>query len=96
MKSIDSEETLKQMQSVDIMSVDINTLVDIKDVNISPDLPQEERIREYVRQIKNPFCYRDGDVVIKVSFSDNNISLEERLEEVVPACSLEETFEADG
>lgn len=81
MKSIDSEETLKQMQSVDIMSVDINTLVDIKDVNISPDLPQEERIREYVRQIKNPFCYRDGDVVIKVSFSDNNISLEERLED---------------
>lgn len=81
MKSIDSEETLKQMQSVDIMSVDINTLVDIKDVNISPDLPQEERIREYIRQIKNPFCYRDGDVVIKVSFSDNNISLEERLED---------------
>ncbi len=76
-----SEEALKAMQSVDMMSVDINTLVDIKDVHVDPDLPLPERIQEYIRQIKNPFCYRDGDVVVKVSFSDNNISLEERLKD---------------
>ena len=31
----------------------IETLVDIRDVHVDPNLPKEERIREYVRQIKN-------------------------------------------
>ena len=81
MQKLFSEEALRAMQSVDLMSVDINTLVDIKDVKVDPSLPQPERIREYLRQIKNPFCYRDGDVVVKVSFAENGVSLEERLQD---------------
>lgn len=84
-KHITSEE-LEKMQSVDIMSVDINSLVDIKDVIIDPNLPQKKRVEEYIRMIKNPFCYRDGDVIIKISFSDNDISLEERLEDYFSMC----------
>ena len=34
--------------------IDRNKLVDIRDVIINTDLPKEERIKDYVRQIKNP------------------------------------------
>ena len=33
--------------------IDRNKLVDIRDVIINTDLPKEERIKDYVRQIKN-------------------------------------------
>ena len=34
--------------------IDRDKLVDIRDVVINTDLPKEERIKDYVRQIKNP------------------------------------------
>ena len=34
--------------------IDRDKLVDIRDVIINTDLPKEERIKDYIRQIKNP------------------------------------------
>ena len=44
-------------------------LVDVRDVEIDPALPPEERIRSYIRQIGNPYRFRDGDVVVNVRFA---------------------------
>lgn len=63
-----------------LLKTDIDSLVDIKDVHINPQLPQDERVREFVKQIKDPYCFRDGDVIVKISFADTQVTLEERLE----------------
>lgn len=54
----------------------LTSLVDIRDVKIDKGLPSEERIRSYVQQIKNPYQFKVGDVIVKVSFSgkENTIS----------------------
>ena len=54
----------------------LTSLVDIRDVKIDKELPSEERIRSYVKQIKNPYQFKVGDVIVKVSFSgkENTIS----------------------
>lgn len=52
--------------------VDIRELVDINDVVIDPALPKEKRIQSFVKQIKNPLCYRCGDYIVKISFSNNS------------------------
>jgi hypothetical protein len=62
-------EELKRMREVDIRTVDKNDLVDIETVEIRTDLPKEERIMDYIRQIKNPYCYLYKGMVIKVSFA---------------------------
>jgi hypothetical protein len=62
-------EALKQMSEADIRTVDKNELVDIETVEIRTDLPKEERILDYIRQIKNPYCYLSHGVVVKISFS---------------------------
>lgn len=45
-------------------------LVDIRDVKIDRALPAEERIRSFVEQIRDPYKFRVGDVVVEVSFAD--------------------------
>ena len=66
-------------QKIDIRTVDIDTLRDIRDVKINTDLPKEERILDFIRQIGNPYCYRHGKYVIKISFTDTDVTLEQRM-----------------
>jgi hypothetical protein len=67
--SIITAEELRKMSEVDIRTVDRNELVDIETVEIRTDLPKEERIMDYIRQIKNPYCYLSHGVKVKISFA---------------------------
>lgn len=76
-------EKLREMEKVDIRTVDKGTLVDRGNVKIDKNMSREERILSYIEQIKNPYCYLDNGVVVKISFIDTDITLEDRLEEYV-------------
>ena len=71
---------IEQLKSVDIRTIDKEALVDIRDVNIDSELPQTERMADFIRQIKNPFCYKYGKAVIKISHADTEATLEDKLE----------------
>lgn len=73
---IPSKEELAQMAAVDVRNVDSSTLAVLEDVKIDTSLPKEERIAEYLRQIKNPYCYVSNGVTVKISFAGKR-SLEE-------------------
>ncbi len=62
-------ESLKNMAMTDIRTVDRESLVDISDIEIDLSLPYEERIKSYLEQIKNPYCYLCNGVVVKISFA---------------------------
>jgi hypothetical protein len=64
-----SAEELKRMSEVDIRTVDKNELVDIETVKINKELPPIERVEDYIRQIKNPYCYLSHGVKVKISFA---------------------------
>lgn len=76
-------EKLREMEKVDIRTVDKSTLVDRSCVKLDKNMSREERILSYIEQIKNPYCYLDNGVVVKISFIDTDITLEDRLEEYV-------------
>ena len=71
-------EQLTILRETDIRTIDKNTLVDIADVHINTELPVPERVADYIRQIKNPYCYLSNGIVVKVSFS-GKCSLEDCL-----------------
>ena len=48
-----------------------DNLVDIREVSVEKNLPKEQRIEAFVRQIKNPYRFRCGDFVVNASFSSN-------------------------
>ena len=60
-------------------------LVDISTVVIDTNLPLNERVKSYLRQIKNPYHYKCGDITVRVSFADTNATLEERLKHLLMA-----------
>ena len=71
------------LQFADFLSVSADSLVEIKDVNVSKELNRKDRIKEFVRQIKNPFCYRCGDFVVSTKFTKNGLSFEDCLQGIV-------------
>ena len=72
-------EQIHAMRDVDVRTVDPNTLRDIRDVKVNTSLPKRERILDFIRQIGNPYCYRHGKYVVKVSFTDTDVTLEDRM-----------------
>ena len=71
-------EKLREMANVDIRTVDRSALVDIEDVHINQDLPEHLRVLDYIRQIKNPYCYLCQGYVVKVGFAEKS-SIEDAL-----------------
>ena len=77
--AICTQEELEAMKNVDTRTVNPATLRDIRDVKINTALPKAQRIQDYIRQIGNPYCYRHGKYVVKISFADTNVTLEDRM-----------------
>lgn len=74
-----TRETIMAMQDVDIRTVELEMLRDIRDVQIHVDLPKKERILDFIQQIGNPYCYRHGKYIVKISFTDTDVTLEQRM-----------------
>lgn len=70
---------LEAMKNIDMQRVEPKDLKDIRDVKINTDLPKEERWKEFVEQIGNPYCFKCGKTIVKVKFTDTQVTLEERL-----------------
>lgn len=65
-------ESLRQMAQTDLRNVNRKELVDINEVEIRKDLSQRERMVDFISQIKNPYCYLDKGMVVKISFAGEN------------------------
>ena len=74
---------LKTMQTANILTVSADTLVDINDVKVSKDLPKQERIAEFIKQIKNPYCFKCGNFIVKARYTDNGLSMEDCLQSIM-------------
>lgn len=73
--------TVEEMKSVDVRTVDRDSLVDVTQVRINEGLTKEERLKEFVRQVGNPYCFRVGSIVVKNVYSGDGVSLRERFEQ---------------
>ena len=71
---------LTTMQSVDIRTVDPSTLVNIKDVNIDATLPFAQKAADYLRQVGNAYCFKCGDVIVKIKHSNTTTTINNCME----------------
>lgn len=55
-------------------------LVDISTVAVDKSLPKEERLAEYVRQIKNPYCFTCDGFTVHASFTSDGVCMENRIQ----------------
>lgn len=78
-----SEEQMRNMRNVDIRTVERNELVDLNTVVIDESKPISERINAFIKQIKNPYCFRVGDVAVKVVYKENGPTFQQNFEEML-------------
>jgi len=71
------------MKDVDVTKVEPGDLVDIRDVKVNTHLKQEKKMEDFIRQIKNPYCYKYGKYIVKIGFEDTSVTLTERLKEMI-------------
>lgn len=71
---------LAAMSRQDIETIKREELADISAVSIRPDLPHEEKIRDFLEQIQNPYCFLCGNIPVKVCFTDGGPKLGQALE----------------
>jgi len=72
---------LEDLKQVDPLTVNLDDLIDINDVKIQTELPREERIADFIRQIKNPYLFKCGNVVVKIEFSESVTTLTEQMKQ---------------
>lgn len=72
--------SVEAMRNIDPRTVDRSTLMQRSSVRLDPSAPREERLRDFIRQIKNPYCYLDGKTVVKIIFTNTATTIEDCLE----------------
>lgn len=80
-----TQEQLEIFRQTDIHTINRDELVDISTVHIDTNLPRQERLASYLAQIKNPYCFKCGQMAVKVSFAPDGPDLQERLVEYLKA-----------
>lgn len=78
-----NREQWQEMKNVDIRTVKKEDLVDLNSVHIDESKPIENRIEDFVQQIKNPYCFRVGDIAVKVVYQENGPTFQQNFEEML-------------
>ena len=59
-------EALEALQSVQLEDVAREELGELKSVVLGPGLSMEERLIEFIRQVKNQYLFKVGPMVVKI------------------------------
>lgn len=84
---------MERQKETDIRTVRREELIDIRTIEHGEfeNMDREERLTDFVKRVKNPYCFRVGQVIVKTSFAGGK-SLEQCLQELSEA----ETDKAAG
>ncbi len=64
-------------------SINTSELVDIRTVAVDKSLPKQERIAEFIRQIKDPYHLKCGKFTVTARFTETGPSLEDCLQRLM-------------
>mgnify|MGYP007089391886 FL=1 len=53
----------------------LDSLVDIRDVKIDRSMSVEDRMKSYVEQIKNPYMFKVGSTIVRVSYANTQATI---------------------
>ena len=53
----------------------LDSLVDLRDVKIDRSMSVEDRMKSYVEQIKNPYMFKVGNTVVRVSYANTQATI---------------------
>ena len=80
---VDLLSNLETMKTIDIKTVDKASLVDLNSVVIDESKSVSERVESFLQQIRNPYCFRIGNVAVKVNYKSDGPTFQKSFEELL-------------
>ena len=72
-------QELEKMRSVNIGAVEADKLPDVSGMAFDNKLPMEDRLARFLARAINPYCFCVGGVGVKIEFSEDGPSLQDKL-----------------
>ena len=72
-----NQKLLEELSEVDIRMVNLETLVDANQITLDYTIPQNKRAEYLLSQLKNPYCFKVGEIAVKIGFNENERSFED-------------------
>lgn len=69
--------SITELANVDIETISKEELVDVSGFTFDNSIPQEQRAARVLETVKNPYCFRVGDMGVKLEFSDDAPTLQD-------------------
>ncbi len=82
-----TKERLEEMVAVDVRTVDISTLTDLRNIEIDTSLSVPQKLDAFARQANNIYVNRIGEYVVKVRFQKSGASIDEKMAEYLQRLS---------
>lgn len=71
---------IRQMKNRDIRTIEQSELQELQQDAVEHGLPQEERLKNLLDKVGNPYCYLDNGIIVKLNFAPRGSStLSERI-----------------
>lgn len=61
---------------IDIRTVDKEELTDIAEIELDTSIPKEQRGKYLMERVKNPYCFKVGEIAVKIEFTPNAPTLQ--------------------
>ena len=59
---------IRQMKNRDIRTIEHHELQELPQDAVEYGLPQEERLKNLLDKVGNPYCYLDNGIIVKLNF----------------------------
>lgn len=76
-------QELEEMRSVNIGAVEADRLADVSGMAFDNRLPLEKRLAWFLSRAVNPYCFCVGGVGVKIEFSEDGPSLQDKLADLL-------------
>ena len=60
---------IRQMKNRDIRTIEQSELQELQQDAAEHGLPQEERLKNLLDKVGNPYCYLDSGIIVKLNFA---------------------------
>jgi len=71
-----TKQEINIMKNMDMNQINPD-LMELTEIQIDESLPKQERILDFIKKIRNPYCFKCNGVMIKLEFSNEGMSFED-------------------
>ena len=77
------KEKLKKYENIPLSEININDVDEITDIKINKRKSSNDRILDFLNEVKNPYVFKVKGKLVKIIFSDTNKTADDCLTDVL-------------